>query len=87
MIDKGTVNVDSAKYVLYLDNGASIGFRADGWQAWTADLVGNQTYFAYNANSPGRIISITDPTGAKFEFTYSSNKLCDQGPPPVRRHH
>ena len=63
--------VDSAAYVLYLDNGASIGFRADGWQAWTGDLLGNHTRYHYASGTSSRLTSITDPTGMAVLFRYS----------------
>jgi lysozyme len=65
--------VVGAKYVLYLDNGASIGFRANGWQAWTADLVSNRTVYGYGGGTDStRLLTITDPSGIKYELTYGA---------------
>ncbi len=61
----------NAWWVLYLDNGASVGFRGDGWQVWTRDLVGNYSDFAY-APSSSRLTTITDPTGRQFVLGYTN---------------
>ncbi|HXE57199.1 MAG TPA: RHS repeat-associated core domain-containing protein [Gemmatimonadales bacterium] len=63
---------DSARYVIALDNGARIGFRPDGWQAWTADLIGNRTRFGYAAGGKGRLRTITDPSGVQYRFDYET---------------
>ena len=62
--------LNGAAYVLYLETGASIGFRADGWQVWTRDLVGNFTNFWYQATPSNQLDSIGDPAGKKIKFTY-----------------
>jgi RHS repeat-associated protein len=65
--------VVGAKYVLYLDNGASVGFRPSGWQAWTADLVANRTVYGYGGGTDStRLLTITDPSGIKYELTYGA---------------
>ena len=61
----------NAYWVLYLDNGASVGFRGDGWQVWSRDLVGNYSDFAY-APSSSRLTTITDPTGRQFVLGYTN---------------
>ena len=61
---------NNARYVLYLDGGASIGFRDDGWQVYTADLLGNRTNFNYLSSTSSRLTSIVDPGGQRFVFQY-----------------
>ncbi|HLZ09899.1 MAG TPA: hypothetical protein VKT80_15010, partial [Chloroflexota bacterium] len=61
---------DSARYIIRLDNGASIGFRSDGWQVWTADVIGNRTRFHYTSGTT-RIDSIIDPSGLGYNFAYT----------------
>ncbi len=63
----GSIPTDSAKYILYLDSGARVGYRADGWQAWTSDVMGNRTSYIY---SGARLSQIIDPNGSKFIFGY-----------------
>jgi RHS repeat-associated protein len=64
--------IQGAKYVLYLDNAASIGFRLNGWQAWTADPLANRTLFGWGGGTDStRLLTITDPSGIKWEFTYT----------------
>ncbi len=58
-----------ARYVLALPNGASIGFNAQGWQAYTSDLLGNKTKYFY-ASGGIRLDSILDPAGPKVWFRY-----------------
>jgi RHS repeat-associated protein len=70
--------IDSASYVLYHENGTSSGFRADGWQLWNRDLVGNLTRYGYTGATSNALASITDPTGRRFVFRYD-------GTPQVRR--
>ena len=60
---------DGTLYVLYLSTGASLGFRSDGWQLWSKDLLGNATRYKYNVTST-RLDSIVDPTGRAMAFTY-----------------
>ncbi len=60
-----------AAYAIHLENGASIGFRADGWQAWTRDLVGNYTMYKY-AGTPALLAQVVDPTGMRLEFARGS---------------
>ncbi len=60
---------DGTLYKLFLENGASMGFRADGWQLWTRDLAGNATRFKYNGSTT-RVDSIMDPSGKAFVLTY-----------------
>ncbi len=71
----GSINADSASYLLKMDNGAIVGFRADGWQAWTQDLIGNRTNYSYSTLGTGakRLLKIKDPTGVAFEFAYGSS--------------
>src|SRR5690606_28737023 len=64
-----TTLLAGARWVLYLNGGASVGYRDDGWQVWTRDLLGNQTTYAYDDT---RLISISDPTGRSFQFNYTS---------------
>ncbi|MGH2668077.1 MAG: hypothetical protein ACRDH5_02985, partial [bacterium] len=74
LVDLGaSVNwTQGAKYVLYLDNGASIGYRPSGLQVWTADLLANRTLFGWGGGSDStRLLTITDPSGTKWEFTYT----------------
>jgi RHS repeat-associated protein len=62
--------IAGAARVMFLDNGARIGFTASGWQLWTSDIVGNLTQFKYNATTQ-RLDSLVDPTGIRYEFVYS----------------
>lgn len=64
------------RQVLYLNNGGSVGFDAYGRQRWTQDLLGNKTTFVYHSN-PGstRLLSIRDPNGYWFTFTYSNARV------------
>lgn len=62
--------INGEAWVLYLENGASIGFRADGWQLWTRDLAGNFTTFEYLGATSSRLMAIRDPAGQKFRFAY-----------------
>lgn len=64
--------IASATSVIFLDNGARIGYTATGWQLWTSDVIGNLTQFRYNATSQ-RLDSIVDPTGIRYEFVYSGS--------------
>ena len=59
-----------ARWVLFVDGGASVGYRDDGWQVWSKDLLGNRTIYAYSGSS-SRLASITDPTGRSFLFNYT----------------
>ncbi|HET6579892.1 MAG TPA: hypothetical protein VFG66_16345, partial [Gemmatimonadales bacterium] len=61
---------NGARYVLYLDGGASIGFRDDGWQVYTSDLLGNRTTYFYDSGTSTRLISIVDPADKRFVFLY-----------------
>ena len=72
LVATGYAHPDSAAYVAYLWNGASVGFRSDGWQRYTADLLGNRTRFVYSSVSPTRLDSIVDPAGHAFSFRYDS---------------
>ena len=63
-------SVSSAASVIFLENGARIGYDANGWQLWTSDIIGNLTQFKYNASSQ-RLDSIVDPAGIRYEFVYS----------------
>jgi len=62
--------VSGAASVLFLDNGARVGYDALGWQLWTSDVIGNLTRFKYSASSQ-RLDSIVDPAGIRYEFVYS----------------
>jgi RHS repeat-associated protein len=64
-------NADSARYTILLDNGATVGFRIDGWQAWTSDPIGNRTYYSYTGTGIKRLQYITDPNGSRLEFGYT----------------
>ncbi|HZH40405.1 MAG TPA: hypothetical protein VFD85_05320, partial [Gemmatimonadales bacterium] len=68
---------DSAKYTLALGSGAMVGFRSDGWQVWTQDLVGNRTTFTY-APSTTRLVKITDPTGVTDSLLYNAANASGQ---------
>ena len=59
-------------HAIYLENGASIWFTRKGWQAWTQDLVGNKTVFAYGGPDSTRLLTITDPAGLFYELQYNS---------------
>ncbi|HJS44748.1 MAG TPA: hypothetical protein VJ755_14875 [Gemmatimonadales bacterium] len=72
LVETGFGHPDSAAYIAYLWNGASVGFRSDGWHRYTADLLGNRTRFVYSAVSPTRLDSIVDPAGHAFAFRYDS---------------
>ncbi len=72
LVETGYGHPDSAAYVGYLWNGASVGFRSDGWQRYTADLLGNRTRFVYSTVSLTRLDSIVDPAGHGFAFRYDS---------------
>jgi len=60
----------SARFVLYLETGAAIGFRDDGWQVWTKDLAGNFTTFTYASGTSNRLDAIADPAGKTIKFSY-----------------
>lgn len=67
---------DRAKFVLAFDDGTQMGFLVDTGQnkgrlAWTADLVGNRTGFYWAAGVPNKLMNINDPTGARYDLTYS----------------
>ena len=64
-----TTTEHGASWALYLDNGATVGFRSDGWQLWTKDLVGNYTDFLYSGTT-ARIGYVVDPSGRAFKFRY-----------------
>lgn len=66
--------ISGSTYVLYLDNGASIGYDATGRHIWTSDLVGNKTRFVYVATST-RLDSLVDPAGLAYKFIYNSRGL------------
>ena len=72
LVDSTATNGLLAKYVLFLENGASIGFSGTGFQKHTSDLLGNLTTYAYVTNTT-RLSSITDPAGTKFEFQYNDD--------------
>src|SRR6266498_3808841 len=69
--------VSGSSYVLYLDNGASIGYDATGRHIWTADLVGNRTRFVY-VGTTSRLDSIVDPAGLGYKFQYTSRGLVNE---------
>lgn len=59
-----------ARYVLFLENGASVGFNGAGLQKYTADMIGNETTFSY-AGTTSRLERITDPSGIYYELQYN----------------
>jgi RHS repeat-associated protein len=75
LVDSSASMVLPVNHVLFLDNGASIGFRTDGWQVYTADLVGNKTRFLYNSATSSRLDSIADPSGIRYDFSYTSGSV------------
>jgi RHS repeat-associated protein len=64
-------------YIVYLDNGASIGYDALGRQIWTADLAGNRTRFVY-VGTTSRIDTIADPAGLAYRFQYNARGLVSE---------
>jgi len=72
LVENAGAPSDSAYYTIRLDNGATIGFRSDGWQTWTSDLIGNRTQYTYTGTGVKRLQYITDPSGARFEFVYTA---------------
>ena len=64
-----TTAENNAWWVLYADNGTSAGFRNDGWQVWTKDLVGNYTNYIYSGNS-SRLTDIS-VGGHAFHFNFT----------------
>ena len=64
----------TARWVVSLANGASIGYTASGWHQWTADLLGNKTTYQYTGT---RLTQITDPTGHRYEFFYNAAGRAD----------
>ncbi|MDZ4862278.1 MAG: RHS repeat-associated core domain-containing protein [Gemmatimonadota bacterium] len=62
--------LNGARYVLYLENGARLGFRDDGWQVWTQDLLGNATTYSYPTTTSTQLDAIVDPTGKAILFRY-----------------
>jgi len=72
LVQLGTVT-NNARYVMYLETGASIGFGTHGWQVYTADLLGNRTtYDVAGGAGLGRLTSITDPTGNKIILNHGT---------------
>ena len=69
LLDSTVTSGLTARWVVSLANGASIGYTASGWQQFTADLLGNKTVYAYNGI---RLSQITDPAGHRYEFSYDS---------------
>jgi len=63
----------SPPYTLYLETGATVGFRADGRQVWTADLLGNRTRYVYASSSSSRLDSIVDPSKMAYRFKYNTS--------------
>lgn len=77
LLDSLTTPGLAARFVVSLNNGATVGYRGDGWQAWTADLVGNRTRFWYAAGGAGRLDSIVDPANIGYRFTYANGQVTD----------
>jgi RHS repeat-associated protein len=73
LLDSLTTAGLQARYVVALANGASIGYRADGWQVWTSDLVGNRTRFFYATATSNQLDSIVDPAPAGLRWLLRYN--------------
>ncbi len=65
-------------YQIYLPDGTSRGYRADGMIVWAADIIGNRTRYNYLTGTSRRITSIHDTTGGQFEFAYGSGAQVSQ---------
>jgi RHS repeat-associated protein len=61
---------DSARYTIWYPGGTAVGFRANGLQLFTRDLVGNKTYFRFTDT---RLDSILDRSGASYKFLYNAS--------------
>ena len=72
LLDSLTTAGLAARFVISLVNGASIAYRADGWQVWTADLIGNRTRFYYATATSSQLDSIVDPAGARWVLRYNA---------------
>src|SRR5690606_13166556 len=70
LVQLGSAESDGTLYKLFLENGGSIGFRSDGWQLWTRDMLGNATRYWYASSTSTRVDSILDPTGKGMVFRY-----------------
>ncbi len=75
LLDSSTTTGLQARFVVSLANGASIGYRIDGWQIWTSDLIGNKTRFYYATATSNQLDSIVDPAsppGHRISFGYNA---------------
>ncbi len=58
---------DYSYYAIEFPDGSAVGFQSDGMQRFTRDVLGNKTYYDYNA---GRLTHIQDPAGIWYDFVY-----------------
>jgi len=66
-------NVGGDPYRIEFANGTGVAFRSDGWQAYSRDLIGNQTQYWYSGTSGGpRLDSIVDPSHFRYGFLYGA---------------
>jgi RHS repeat-associated protein len=71
LLDSTTTPGLAARWGLALENGAMLGFGANGWQRYSEDLLGNRTTFEY-ASSSQRLVGVWDATRRGYRFTYNT---------------